>query len=87
MCYYYIGGKMEKITNKKILSIITLCMLLIIPFLKFFSMNLGMFKIMEDYDFINPAIVLYVSVPILLLVYFKELRDTKRKLDIFDYIF
>jgi len=78
---------MEKITNKKILNIMTLCILLIVPFLKFFSMNLEMFKIMEDYDFINPAIVLYLSVPILLFVYFRELKDTKRKLDIFDYIF
>lgn len=78
---------MEKITNKKILNIITLCVLLIVPFLKFFSMNLGMFKIMGDYDFINPAIVLYVSVPVLFFVYFKELKDTKRKLDIFDYLF
>ena len=78
---------MEKITNKKILNIITLCVLLIVPFLKFFSMNLEAFGIISDYDFINPAIVLYISAPILLFIYIKQIKDTKRKLDIFDYLF
>lgn len=87
MCYYYIGGKMEKITNKKILNIITLCILLGVPFLKFFSMNLEVFGIMKNYDFINPAIILYVSVPVLLFIYIKHLKDEKRKLDIYDYLF
>lgn len=78
---------MEKITNKKILNIVTLCILLIVPFLKFFSMNLEVFKIIEMYDYINPAIVLYISIPFLLFTYIRDLKDSKRKLDIFDYLF
>lgn len=78
---------MEKVTNKKILKLVTLCILLIVPFLKFFSMNLEMFEIMNNYDFINPAIVLYISVPFLLFIYIKDIIDKKRKLDIYDYLF
>ena len=78
---------MEKFSNKKILNIVALCILLIVPFLKFFSMNLEMFGIVKNYDNINPAIVLYISVPILLFIYIKDIIDSKRKLDIFDYIF
>lgn len=78
---------MEKINNKKILNIIALCILLIVPFLKFFSMNLAMFGLIENYDNINPAIVLYISIPFLIFVYIKDIIDRKRKLDIFDYIF
>lgn len=78
---------MEKITNKKILTVFTLCILLIVPFLKFFSMNLEMFGIMENYDFINPAFILYFSVPFLIFIYIKDIVDKKRKLDIYDYLF
>lgn len=78
---------MEKITNKKILVVFTLCILMIVPFLKFFSMNLEMFGIMENYDFINPALILYVSVPFLFFVYIKDIIDKKRKLDMYDYLF
>ena len=78
---------MDRISNKKILNIVTVCILLIVPFLKFFSMNLQMFGILENYDNINPAIVLYISVPILLFIYIKDIIDKKRRLDIFDYIF
>lgn len=78
---------MEKTTNKKILNIITLLILILVPFLKFFSMNLEAFGILNNYDNINPAIVLYVSVPFLLFVYIKDIIIKKRKLDIFDYLF
>ena len=78
---------MEKITNKKILTIFTLCILIIVPFLKFFSMNLEMFGLISNYDFINPAIILYVSVPFLIFIYIKDIVDKKRKLDIYDYLF
>lgn len=78
---------MEKITNKKILTVFTLCILVIVPFLKFFSMNLEMFGIMSNYDFINPAIILYVSVPFLIFIYIKDIIYKKRKLDIYDYLF
>lgn len=78
---------MEKKQNKKILNIVTLCILIIVPFLKFFSMNLELFGIIKNYDFINPAIVLWVSIPFLIYVYIKDISDTKRKLNIFDYLF
>ena len=42
---------------------------------------------MNNYDFINPAIILYVSVPFLIFVYIKDIVDKKRKLDIYDYLF
>lgn len=87
LCYYYIGDKMEKITNKKILNVFTLCILIMVPFLKFFSMNLEMFGIMRNYDFINPAIILYVSVPFLIFIYIKDIIDKKRNLHIYDYLF
>lgn len=78
---------MEKITNKKILTVFTLCILILVPFLKFFSMNLENFGILNNYDNINPAIILYVALPFLFFVYIKDIIDTKRKLDIFDYLF
>ena len=78
---------MEKYDNKKMLNIVTFCILLIVPFLKFFSMNLEMFGLMKNYDNINPAIILYISIPFLIFIYIKDIIDKKRKLDIFDYIF
>ena len=78
---------MENITNKKILTIFTLCILIIVPFLKFFSMSLEMFGVMNNYDFINPAIILWTSVPFLLFVYIKDIINKKRKIDIYDYLF
>lgn len=78
---------MEKTINKKILNIITLLILILVPFLKVFSMNLEAFGILNNYDNINPAIVLYVSVPFLLFIYIKDIIVKKRKIDIFDYLF
>ena len=78
---------MEKVTNKNILKLVSLCILLIVPFLKFFSMNLEEFGLISNYDFINPAIILYVSIPFLIFVYIKDIIDSKRKIDIFDCIF
>ena len=76
---------MEKINSKKALNIVSICIVLIVPFLKFFSMNLEMFGLINNYDFINPALILYISIPFLLIIYILNL--TKRKLDIYDYIF
>lgn len=76
-----------KIINKKILNLFTLCILIIVPFLKFFSMNLEMFGILNNYDYINPSIVLYISIPFLLFVYINDIFIKKRKLDIYDYLF
>ena len=77
----------KKIINKKILTMVTLVVLLVVPFLKFLSMNLEAFKVIRNYDYINPAIVLYVCVPFLVFVYIKDIIDKKRKLDIYDYLF
>ena len=77
---------MVKITSKKILNIVTLCILLIVPFLKFFSMNLEAFGVLRNYDVINPAIPLFVAVPFLIFVYIEDIIRTKRKLDIYDYL-
>lgn len=77
---------MLKITSKKILNIVTLCILLIVPFLKFFSMNLEAFGVLRNYDVINPAIPLFVAVPFLIFVYIEDIIRTKRKLDIYDYL-
>ena len=78
---------MVKIDNKKILNVVTLFILIIVPFFKFFSMNLELFGVISDYDSINPAIILYLSLPFLLFIYIKDIIDKKRRLDIFDYIF
>ena len=78
---------MKKITNKKILNIVAICILLLVPFFKFFSMNLEALGIMNNYDNINPAIALYISIPFLLFIYISDIIKNKRKLDIFDYIF
>ena len=78
---------MEKVSSKKLLNIVTLCILLIVPFLKFFSMNLEYFDVLKNYDSVNPAIVLYVSVPFLMFIYIEDIIRKKRKLDIYDYLF
>jgi len=78
---------MGKITNKKILYVVSLFILILVPIIKFFSMYLEKFKIINNYDCINPAIILYVSVPFLIYVYIKDIKDKKRKLNIFDYLF
>ena len=78
---------MQKVTNKTLLNLITICILTIVPFLKFFSMNLELFGLMNNYDFINPAVVLYVSIPFLIFIYIKDIIDKKRKLNIYDYLF
>ena len=78
---------MNKITNKDVLKLVTLCILIIVPFLKFFSMNLEMFGGINNYDNINPAIILYVANPFLIFIYIKDIINKKRKLDIYDYLF
>lgn len=78
---------MKEITNKKILDIATLGVLIIVPFLKFFSLNLEVFGVLNNYDSINPAIVLYVAIPFLIFIYIKDIIGKKRKLDVFDYLF
>ena len=78
---------MKKINNKKLLETVTLIILIFVPLLKFISIYLQNFKVINNYDSINPAIILYISIPILLYIYIRDIIDKKRKLDIFDYIF
>ena len=76
-----------KIDNKKILVVFTLLILIALPFIRTLSLYLVITGLMEEYDFINPAIILYASVPFLLYVYISDIKIKKRKLDIFDYLF
>ena len=78
---------LKKITDKKILYIFTLCILVFIPILKQLSFYLVKFNVINNHDSINPAIVLYFTIPFLLYIYIKNLIKTKRKLDIYDYLF
>lgn len=72
--------------NKKLLNIVTLMILIAVPFLKFFSMSLEHFGIINNYDNINPAIILYISLPVLVYIYISDIKKKRRKLDIFDFI-
>lgn len=78
---------MKNITNKKILNIFTFCILIVIPLMKQLSFYLVKLNVMNEYDFINPAIVIYMSIPFLIFVYIKDIKDKKRKLDLYDYLF
>ena len=72
--------------NKRVLNIVTLIILIAVPFLKFFSMCLEHFEIMNNYDNINPAIILYISLPVLIYIYVSDIKKKRRKLDIYDFI-
>ena len=74
-----------KFDDKKILNIFTLCILIVIPITKMIAFYLEQYKIIRNYDSINPSMVFWISIPFLIYVYVKNLR--KRKLDKFDYIF
>ena len=54
---------MKKINNKILLDVITLIILIIVPLLKFVSMNLEKFHVLYNYDSINPALILFISIP------------------------
>ncbi len=78
---------MKCLYNKKILSIASLCILIGVPLLKNVSKYLEHYNIISNYDYINPAIILFVSIPFLLYIYFKDVKNGCRKIDIYDYIF
>lgn len=78
---------MESISNKKILKIFSLCILIGIPFIQMFSRYLGKYNVISSYGYINPAIILYISIPFLMFIYIKDIIDSKRKIDIYDYLF
>ena len=72
--------------TKKVLTIFTLCILLIIPFLRILSFYLQYYNVINNYDSINIAIILYISIPFLLYTYVYNIIKTK-KLNYYDYIF
>jgi len=76
-----------KITNKKILNITTIIILVVIPLIKFLSHNLELFGVISNYDSINPGYIFYFALPFLIYVYIRDIIKQKRKLDIYDYIF
>ena len=78
---------LRKITDKKILYIFTTCILVFLPILKQASFYLVSYGVIKKYDSINPAYVLYFCIPFLIYIYIKNLIKTKRKLDIYDYLF
>lgn len=78
---------LKKITDKKILYIFTLLILIFLPILKQSSFYLVKFDVINNYDSINPAYVLYFSIPFLIYVYIKNIIKSDRDFDIYDYIF
>ena len=78
---------LKKITDKRILYIFTLLILVFLPILKQLSFYLVKFDLINNYDSINPAYVLYFSIPFLIYVYIKNIIKSDRDFDIYDYIF
>lgn len=78
---------LKKITDKKILYIFTFLILVFLPILKQSSFYLVKFDVIKNYDSINPAYVLYFSIPFLIYVYIKNIIKHDRDFDIYDYIF
>lgn len=76
-----------KIDNKKILNIFTMCILIVQPIIYMCGSYLQHYNIISNRDFINSSMVFYFAIPFLIYIYIKEIKETKRKLDIFDYIF
>ncbi len=77
---------MKNIDTKKVLTIFTLCILLVIPFIRILSFYLQYYNVINNYDSINIAIILYISIPFLLYTYVYNIIKTK-KLNYYDYIF
>ena len=78
---------LKKINDKRILYIFTMCILFFIPILKQGSFYLVKYGVINNHDSINIAYVLYFCVPFFIYLYVKDLIKTKRKFDIYDYIF
>lgn len=76
-----------KIDDRKLLYIFTLCMLILVPFIKIFSIYLERYGIISNYAFINPSIVFWACIPFLIFIYIRNLLKTDQKMDIFDYLF
>ena len=81
------GEYMKKLTNKKILNIFTLCIIIGVPFVLNISFYLQVYNVIKSYSSMNPSIVIWFCIPFLFFVYIKDIIDKKRKLDIYDFIF
>jgi len=78
---------LKKITDKNILYVFTLCIIVFLPILKQLSFYFVKFNFIKNYDSINPIYIFCFCIPFLIYIYIKNLVKTKRKLDIFDYLF
>lgn len=78
---------LKRITDKRILYIFTFLILVFLPILKQLSFYLVKFDVIKNYDSINPAYVLYFSIPFLIYVYIKNIIKSDRDFDKCDYIF
>lgn len=78
---------LRKITDKRILYIFTICILIFLPILKQSTFYIARAGIINNHDSINPAYVLYFCIPFFIYIYIKNLIKTKRELDIYDYLF
>ena len=79
--------KLKGTIDKKILYILTVCIIFFIPLMKQISFYLVSYGVIKNHDSINPAYILYFSIPFLIYIYIKNILKTKRELDIYDYIF
>lgn len=78
---------LKSMTDRKILYIFTICMVVFLPILKQLSFYFVSYGLINNHDSINAEYVLYFSMPFLIYLYIKDLIKTKRELDIYDYLF
>ena len=79
---------MKKIFKEKnLLYIFATIIIILIPLIKQLSFYLVKYDVINNYDSINVAYLLYMSIPVYIYLYIKNIIKEKRKLDIFDYIF
>lgn len=79
---------MKKVLKEKnLLYIFTTIIIILIPVIKQLSFYLVKYDVINNYDSINVAYFLYMSIPVYIYLYIKNIIKEKRKLDIFDYIF
>ncbi len=78
---------LRKLTSEKVLNIVCIFVLFFTQFIKALSLSLEKLGMLNDHNSLNPATFLYEVIPILIFIYIRDIIKTKRKLDIFDYIF
>ena len=78
---------LKNINNKKILYIFTLLIIVFLPILKQLSFYLAKFNMIKNHDDINPIYIFGFCIPFLIFIYIYNLVKTKRKIDVYDYLF